>query len=119
MVLWANWSAVDDHIIPHSLEIGNGIPFFIWNGRFYPLNGFEYYYVSLLAGASPYALYFFNAIQLITVLAVLAFLLRYVTGYISKLGMGLILFLGLSPGTITSFYRLFVTEKNIAFYSSL
>ena len=115
LILAANFSVVDDHLLTRTTLVGKFIPPFILpnTGRFYPLNGYEYNLVSLISD-SPTAYYLFNAAELVIVLFALykilvpAVFTEKQRGYAYLLMSGLLLL----PGFATAWFRLFVPERN-------
>ena len=112
IILFANFSVIDDHTLTQTLFINKKIPWFISseNGRFYPLDAIDLNILSALFKPNAYIFYTFNAI-----LAIILVTCVYKSSNLilieNKLAYICVITILISPAFITSFLRLFVPEK--------
>ncbi len=112
----ANLGIIDDYNLAGSFFEGRFLSFFIFPeiGRFFPLLGLEYNFVSLFL-VCPVAFYTCNAFQFLLVVFLLFKILDEII-INNKLKYFLILIFILSPGFVTSWLRCLVAERDLVLF---
>jgi len=117
--LKANFGVIDDHTLLDTIMQGKFLPLFIIPeiGRFFPLDAFELNIISLIS-KSPVAFYFYNSIQFFLLVIMLLKILREFRIPINIVYI-IIITLIVTPGFVTSWFRLFVPERDVLFFLTL
>jgi hypothetical protein len=118
IIVGANFSVIDDHILLSTLLSGGKWRLYIFPelGRFFPLNGYEYNILSNIS-VSPSFFYSYNAVQFIIFCFLMYKLLLDLLGGKWKLTSILVILAFIfTPGFTTAWFRLFVGERNVIFF---
>lgn len=121
IVVGANFSVIDDHILLSTLLSGGKWRLFVFPelGRFFPLNGYEYNILSNIS-VSPLLFYSYNAVQfLIFCFLMYKLLLDLLGSKWELISMLVILALIFTPGFTTAWFRLFVGDRNLIFFLTI
>lgn len=112
----AQFGPIDDHELLRTIRQGELLPPFILAdiGRFYPLGAIEYNLLTPLSRPSAGLFYLFNFAEYALLFVMLWRILAVAS---RRLRPALALYLALSPGIATAYYRLIVPEKGaLLFY---
>lgn len=112
IVVFANFSVIDDHTLLTTLQEGKKIPFFISveGARFYPLDAIDLNILYSFFGVNAYAFYVFTSFCAFISIVCLFKALNLVLDR-TNTAILLIILLLTSPAFVSSFLRLFVPEK--------
>lgn len=121
LVSGANFGVIDDHLLLETLLINKPMPYFIIPeiGRFFPLDAIEYSFTSWFS-TSPTIFYSYNFFQLLVfVLFTQKLIVRCVPKANLKLVVLVVVLILFTPGFVTSWFRLFVPERNVLFFLTI
>jgi hypothetical protein len=119
LVINSNFGIIDDHHFLDSLLSGKPMHYFVMPeiGRFFPLAAREYSLISFLSN-SVTAFYIYNFLQYVTLIFLMYKIqVSLVSDKYKNLILSSLFLLSLSPGFVTSWFRLFVPERNVLFFS--
>jgi hypothetical protein len=111
------FATIDDFNFLDTIQTGKFLPFSrfsSYGGRFYPLDGWEYNWVTRVLPAQPFSYYLFNAIELVAFVAGFYWLLRRLRTDQTPILMTLALVLT-TNNFFHAFFRLLVPERGSIF----
>lgn len=116
----ASFGVIDDHLCLTTILSGRNLDFFIRpvEGRFFPLDGQEYNIVSFFS-LSPSAFYIYNMLQFAFVIFLISKIIALCIPDVKNkknLIYGIVLLTIFSPGFVTAWFRLFVSERSVLMF---
>lgn len=117
----AKFGPIDDYNFFDTIQVGNFLPlsrFASLRGRFYPLNGWEYNWVTRILPAQPISYYLLNSTELLVFVTAFYWLLKRITA--NQIAIFITLSLVLTTNNFFhAFFRLLVPERSSVFWFAI
>lgn len=115
ILISAHFGPIDDHNFIKTLQLGKPLTpcITVETGRFFPLCAREYGLVARLA-AAPFWYYMFNACQYLLLAVIIRALFIAIAA--AELWPWALLFLSLTPGFVSGWFRMIVAERGALFF---